>query len=194
MQKLFLLASLVLLVFSNANSAPYPFAVESQLLGSDINILSSEGSVVGASDANWMTPSTGDFEFSIAGVTGTGAIDEVYSAGAHTTSTIADSVFPSQNVTWEVNNNQLGMHSILDWNFNQWDLFVVWDLNTNGSVINYSATDMDSNGVRGFQFVNGPFAGLDMTLDVVITTPVPAAFWLFISGMLGLLGSRGFKS
>ena len=150
MRKLFILACFVLLISSNVNSAPYPFVVESQLVGSDINILSPEGSVVWSSSVNWITPSAGDFEFIIADVKGYGIIDEVYSGGTHSTSTIADALFPSQDVAWEVNDNQLGIHSILDWNSNQWDLFVVWDVITNGSVVNYAATDLDSNGIQGF--------------------------------------------
>ncbi len=53
----------------------------------------------------------------------------------------------------------------------------VWDVNTDGS--------LTAVGVPGME--NGPFPGFNAAFDVT-PVPVPAAVWLFGSGLLGLVG------
>ena len=71
-------------------------------------------------------------------------------------------------------------------------VWIVWDVSGDS----YLATDSDGDGIRGHQMTYGPFSGLSMTIDFTVSTvPVPAAIWLFGSGLLGIIGlSRHKKS
>lgn len=62
---------------------------------------------------------------------------------------------------------------------------VVLDWGISGNV--WTTQDGDSNGIPGIAMTAGPFAGFSPYFSVT-TVPVPAAAWLFGSGLLGLVG------
>jgi len=93
-----------------------------------------------------------------------------------------------------VGTGQIGLRTFIDWNSNVYDILTVWDITTINNQQILTATDMDGDGIRGYQMVTGPFAGLNVTIDATVV-PVPAAAWLFASGLIGLYGfSRRHKS
>ena len=56
------------------------------------------------------------------------------------------------------------------------------------------ALDGDMDGIKGQVLFDGPFAGNTIYLEGTISTiPLPAAFWLFGSGLLGLIGISRHK-
>ncbi|HHJ13646.1 MAG TPA: hypothetical protein ENJ79_04620 [Gammaproteobacteria bacterium] len=134
-------------------------------------------------------PATGDYTFSWLGFTATGYNTELFATpGAYSFTTVADADFPSTTVSMVVGDGQLGMHSLVDWNMNTFDVFVVWDILAAGNTLTLTATDMDNDGIRGYQMVSGPFVGTNFVMDATIVTPIPAAFWLFGSGLTLLSG------
>lgn len=65
---------------------------------------------------------------------------------------------------------------------------VHWDTGTAGV---WSTLDGDANGIPGTAMTAGPFAGFSPTFTLNYETtviPVPAAAWLFGSGLVGLVG------
>jgi len=62
---------------------------------------------------------------------------------------------------------------------------VVLDWGVSGSV--WETQDGDSNGIPGTAMTAGPFTGFSPYFKVN-TVPIPAAAWLFGSGLLGLVG------
>ena len=87
-----------------------------------------------------------------------------------------------------VGSGQMGMRTFIDWNSKIYDILMVWDIATSSDLITYTAIDVEGDGIRGYQMVSGPFAGLNVTMDVTVETPIPAAAWLFGSGLIGLIG------
>ena len=69
-----------------------------------------------------------------------------------------------------------------------------WDYSTNNWDIIFSG-NRHTDGIAGIAVDNGPFPGFSINLDihtmtgiVVAPVPVPAAVWLFGSGLIGLIG------
>lgn len=62
---------------------------------------------------------------------------------------------------------------------------VVLDWTVTGS--NWETADGDSDGIPGIAMTAGPFAGFSPYFNVS-AVPVPAAAWLFGSGLLGMVG------
>jgi len=59
-------------------------------------------------------------------------------------------------------------------------------IGANGELV---AMDGDSNFIKGYTMIDGPFQGSSIYLEGTISTiPVPAAVWLFGSGLIGLIG------
>lgn len=56
-----------------------------------------------------------------------------------------------------------------------------------GPVYSLVSTDWDANGIAGVAMIDGPFTGFNANFNVN-AVPVPAAVWLFGSGLLGLAG------
>jgi len=154
-----------------------------------IDVLDTLGVPIGAVPVDFNPPSN-DFSFTYLGNPGFGYNSSIYtSPGTYTFWSTPDSVFPtSVELSMTVGANQLGMRTFIDWNSNIYDILMVWDVTTSGNVTSLYATDMDGDGIRGYQMVSGPFAGLNVVMDATIVTPVPAAVWLFGSGLLGLAG------
>jgi len=195
MNKLISITSILLATCSmNALAAPWPFTVESEIISSTNTFTTTSGEVLQETavgtpyDVEWMPYTGGDFSFIFADEVGYGTITEAFSSGTHTTIADSDIYSSAQTVNWTVGDNQFGVHGIIDWNDTMADFFVVWDIVNNGSVIDYIASDMDGDGIRGFQFVNGAFQGVNYALDVTLVTPIPATAWLFGSGLIGLFG------
>ena len=98
---------------------------------------------------------------------------------------------------------QVGGHILFDWGTSlNIDVVNVWDVTTAGGVTTYSSTDVvvgspavDSlDGIPGLSMIDGPFgsavgAGYNANFNFTTSAvPVPAAVWLFGSGLIGLVG------
>lgn len=68
------------------------------------------------------------------------------------------------------------------------DTVFVWNVSTSGGVTSYNSIDWDGDGISGGAWVEGFFPGLSLSLNMTHPVPVPAAVWLFGSGLLGLVG------
>ena len=183
------LFSLLSIFNINAHSAFLTFPVESGISveGATLDILDQDGASFGAVPVDVLNPASGDFDFTYLGAYGFGYNSTFYSSpGTYNFDSTPDSVFPDVvDLSMTVGTNQVGMRTFIEWNANIYDVLAVWDVTDN----TYMATDMDGDGVRGYQMVSGPFAGLNVVLDIQISSvPVPAAVWLFGSGLLGLIG------
>jgi hypothetical protein len=92
---------------------------------------------------------------------------------------------------FSVGAGQMGGHILWDWGTNtDMDIINVWDVNTVGGVTTYTSTDIDGGGIPGIGMIDGPFATVpfSMNFDFSTAVPIPAALWLFGSGLLGLIG------
>ena len=100
------------------------------------------------------------------------------------------------NIT--VGAGQVGGHILFDWGATKdIDVVNVWDV-TNGT--SYVSSDFFGgsttngagscqDGIRGCGMIDGAFPGFNANFDFqVAAIPVPAAVWLFGSGLLGLVG------
>lgn len=63
------------------------------------------------------------------------------------------------------------------------DVVMVWNVVGN----TYTSSDWDTNGTPGAGMIDGPFPGFSANFNMT-AVPVPAAVWLFGSGLLGLVG------
>lgn len=91
-----------------------------------------------------------------------------------------------------VGGNQWGGHFLVDWyNYQNFDVVNVWDVSIDPSgVIDLVSTDPDGDGMLGVPMLDGPFEGFNWSYNLTLTpqaVPVPAAVWLFGSGLLGLI-------
>jgi len=67
------------------------------------------------------------------------------------------------------------------------DVVMVWDIVGN----TYTSSDWNSSGTPGAGMLDGPFGGFSANFNMTAApsaVPVPAAVWLFGSGLLGLVG------
>lgn len=112
-----------------------------------------------------------------------------WGAGTYTFDSEGDSVAPPRNISMTVNPGQVGLHFLFDWhNSTDIDVLAVLDIVQSPGKIVYTPTDVDGNGITGFAMVDGPFQGIDASVDFEVAVPVPAAAWLFATGLLGLAG------
>lgn len=102
----------------------------------------------------------------------------------------------------EVGAGQVGGHILFNWNTAQdIDVVMVWDVTDNGDgTYDYFSSDpivagpnAEPDGTRGVAMIDGAFPGFSANFDFTTTeapsaVPVPAAVWLFGSGLLGLVG------
>lgn len=126
--------------------------------------------------------------------------------------------FESGILNLNVGANQLGAHMLVDWNGNSnIDVALLWNGNaafagtlyagannpggnTQNTVWALASIDGNGDGVPGIPLTNGgPFAGFNANFNISypttpegqpypIITPIPAAMWLFSSGLAGLFG------
>lgn len=170
----------------NVHAAFLPAPVESTVTGS-LDIIDPDGLHTGAVPLDFNS-AMGDFDFMYLGVPGTGYNSSFYNEGSYDFILDSDPNMPPASVTMTVGPDQLGMQTYIDWGVNTYDVLVVWDIATTGNLTTLTAIDMDGDGIRGFKMPNGPFQEFNFVMDVSIETPVPAAVWLFASGLIGLVG------
>lgn len=78
---------------------------------------------------------------------------------------------------------------LFDWNLN-YDIpvSILWDID----LTSVTTLDGDSDGIIGNAMIAGPFPGFSAVFNGTLTgqyvVPIPAAVWLFGSGLLGLIG------
>jgi len=98
------------------------------------------------------------------------------------------------SIDFTVGAGQMGYLDLFDWGTST-DILVlnVWDVIDNGDGLLGSEdtllpTDVDGDGFVGFTLINGPFPGSSFTstANASSVVPVPAAVWLFGSGLIGL--------
>ena len=94
--------------------------------------------------------------------------------------------------TFTVGANQVGATMLFDWSTSSnIGVVNVWDVTSSASGTTYTSTDWDGDGILGGKMINGPFAGFSANFNMVeapAAVPVPAAVWLFGSGLVGLVG------
>lgn len=114
---------------------------------------------------------------------------------------------PSRNLTMTVGAGQIGAHILWDWNTSlNIDIVNVWSQNavfgpsplypgpvgsnSPDKVWDLMSTDGNGDGINGIPMIDGPFianGGFSANFNLS-AVPLPAAFWLFGSGLLGLSG------
>ncbi len=131
----------------------------------------------------------GDFQFNVFGQLATAYNSSFfYNTGTYSFATTGNTTVPSQSISMTVNPGQIGMFFNLDWNSTTSDVLNVFNVkHINGDTI-FTPVDVDGNGVVGFNILQGPYPGLDLSLNFTVTTvPLPAAFGLFASAIPVLL-------
>lgn len=117
-----------------------------------------------------------------------------YSQGTYTIDTIQGGVY-----TFSVDVGQVGAHILFDWGaMTDIDIITVWDVSVgtcaygsvagSGTCRNYTSTDIDGDGILGIGMIDGGFPDTSANFDMSAPVPVPAAVWLFGSGLIGLIG------
>jgi len=193
MKKSTLAVSLALILGSTVASA-------ATMTSGTFTMLSSGGNPVGTfpdvtgniGGGTWAVASTSAFF----GNVWTAHSGTTFGPGTYTIDTVEGGVYT--NVT--VGTGQVGGHILFDWNTAaNIDVVNVWDVSTAGGVTTYTSTDVCSgnagaggactgDGVRGLAMIDGAFPGFNANFDFTTAVPVPAAVWLFGSGLLGLVG------
>lgn len=78
------------------------------------------------------------------------------------------------------------------------DQFISWDWLLTalpGGTTNLTLIDTDNDGVPGTALTSGPFLGVTMAIEGVTSpVPLPAAIWLFGSGLISLIGLARSKA
>jgi len=113
------------------------------------------------------------------------------------------------NVNLDVGANQVGAHLLWDWfGHTDIDIVLLWDFDgmfvdgvpdqlyvgpagpspSLDTVYQLVSRDVDADGIPGAKMVDGPFEGFSANYNMRTAVPVPAAAWLFGSGILGLVG------
>ena len=90
---------------------------------------------------------------------------------------------------------QVGGHILFNWGATaDIDVVNVWDVTDDGTTVTYTSTDVTAtnpvgpDGIRGLGMIDGAFLDFNANFDFTTAVPVPAAVWLFGSGLLGLVG------
>jgi len=142
------------------------------LVGTDTSVTGSIG------DGTWSVASTTPFF----GLTWTTHDGVTYAPGTYTLDTVEGGVY-----TFTVGDGQVGGSILFDWGATtNIDVVNVWNVCTGCGA--YTSTDVDGDGTPGIGMIDGPFPGFSANFDFVAPIPVPAAVWLFGSGLVGLVG------
>ena len=108
----------------------------------------------------------------------------IYGEGTYTIDTNEGGVY-----TVDVAAGQLMGHVLWDsGTTTNTDMVNVWDVTVVDGLRYYTSTDWDGDGILGGKMIDGDFPGFSANFDMVSSVPVPAAVWLFGSGLLGLMG------
>ena len=129
---------------------------------------------------------------------GTGTANCTITANFDGCTGFLSTVFTSDALSYNFNltQGQFAAGVIFDWSVNN-DIPVLAVMNTDTfdpatGVMTVSSVDTDGDGAPGTQMLVGPFPGqtpsFGGTLTPVSAIPVPAAVWLFGSGLVGLAG------
>ena len=123
------------------------------------------------------------------GFTWTAHSGTTFGPGTYTFDTIEGGVYT--NVV--VGAGQVGGHILFNWNTAaDIDVVNVWDVagDVYSSVAVTSGTPPVVNGQPGLAMIDGAFPGMNANFNFTApaAVPVPAAVWLFGSGLLGLVG------
>ena len=148
--------------------------------------MNSDATVVGSVNegaGTWSVASTTPFS----GLLWTASNGILFGEGTHTVSTVDPGGASGPDITFTVNPGQLGGQIKFAWGPTSGiDVVNIWDVTATG----YSANTV-------IPMVDGPFLGFQATFHIDDLSavgvrpnqvPVPAAAWLFGSGLLGLIG------
>ena len=196
-------AATMLGMFSLASEA-IPVAYQGTLdIYDQINIDSYETvAITGSIDFDAMSM-TGN-PFVLMGVTGYFTSINLYGPGSYVfnvdSQVLGDPTSPGQT-GMTVGAGQIGAFGLFDWHVTT-DMGAVFVWDVSGDVytgLTLTATDPDGDGILGTPQVDGPFMGISAAINLtadpapVPAIPVPAAIWLFSSGLLALFGFVGCK-
>jgi len=144
-------------------------------------LLDQFGALVSPEDTNV----TGWFNYDFASGTGNGG--EFYSG-----TDLFGAPWQATNVNMSLNvDGTVTANMSFDWSSNIIPVTVVFGIaaTPNPYVSTMTTLDGDGDGILGNAFSNGPKPGNSIVLNGTATVvPVPAAFWLFGSGLIGLYG------
>ena len=146
------------------------------------NLMNSDAAITGSiGDGTWSVASTNVFF----GGLWTAHSGTTFGPGTYSFDTVQAGSYT--NVI--VGAGQVGGHILFNWGANaDIDVVNVWDVV--GS--SYTSTDVlegaGGDGILGLGMIDGAFVGSSANFDFVAPVPVPAAVWLFGSGLLGLVG------
>ena len=80
-------------------------------------------------------------------------------------------------------------HLVTNWGANTYNWDILWDITLQGNTASVVTLDGDGDGISGITITDGVFIGTSFAIDGTLTAvPVPAAVWLFSSGLIGLIG------
>jgi hypothetical protein len=154
-------------------------------------MLDGTGGTVGVDTA--VTGSIGGGTFSVASTTPffgqnwTAHDGVTFGPGTYTIATVQGGTYTGV----VVGAGQVGGHILFDWGVvTDIDVINVWDVvgDTYTSTDGIAGNPLNPDGIRGYGMLDGAFAGFNANFDFVAPVPVPAAVWLFGSGLLGLVG------
>jgi len=78
-------------------------------------------------------------------------------------------------LTTTVGPGQLGAFTVVDWNFNTFSSFIVWDVVPQAGRRAFRPVDSDADGIPGQAFTTGPFPGFTLIYTLREGTPPPEA-------------------
>ena len=182
MKKSAIAASLALVLGSGAASAAPMTSASFIMLDPTGAPVGTDTSVTGSiGGGTWSVASTTTFF----GLTWTAHSGTTFGPGTYTIPTIEGGTYTGI----VVGAGQTGGHILFNWGATtNIDVVNVWD--TDGSTAcaqQYCSSDIDGDGIRGIGMIDGAFPGFNANFDFTVV-PVPAAVWLFGSGLLGLVG------
>ena len=191
------LATAMALSMGMGISAAVQAAPTGTMSSATFTMYSAVGGFIGVPDTA-VTGSIGGGSWSVASTTTffgsvwTAHSGTTFGPGTYTIDTVEGGVYTGI----QVGANQIGGHILFDWGPNKnIDVVQVWDFcNVCGAYTSTDATvgnPANPDGVRGTGMFDGAFANSNANFDFVVPVsaiPVPAAVWLFGSGLVGLVG------
>jgi len=151
------------------------------------DILSFDGSLTGLT-------TQGDTFFTQPAYTGQINYDTVIQAGSANFDQVLFNGFylDIHDVALTQTGGTIHANGLWDWGVVSDNVPISWDWAitalSNGA-ISLALLDTDNDGTPGTAMTSGPFVGFTFAIEGVASpVPVPAAAWLFVSGLIGLLG------
>ena len=183
MKKTAIAASLALVLGSGAASAVPMSSATFTMLDSTGGTVGVDTTVTGGiGGGTWSVASTTTFF----GALWTAHSGTTFGPGTYSFATVEGGTYTGV----VVGAGQVGGHILFNWGATaNIDVVNVWDVA--GGV--YTSTDgpagnpVNPDGIRGYGMIDGAFPNFNANFDFT-AVPVPAAVWLFGSGLLGLVG------